>query len=394
MDSGMIAAGVIIVIVIIGAFLLFGTGSHTAAPNQTTSQAYNTSSTGSTAVTSVAGQSSKQVPVIMTDPPQVPSGTSALVVAYSSVKVHTTGAQGSGWVNAKGNGTVDLMSITNSSTVIGNANVSQGATIDAAQFYINSAYIVVNGTRYNVTVPGQTVTANVTSSAQANQSSQVIVDMTPTVAAVFNNNATTFVMAPSAKGTLVAASNASLQVGSSVSLSADAQASLQASAPNITITSANISVSGNVTTVTVNVNDNSGSAVTLNNVLVYGQQQTSTSHPLNASGSSGLGVGIGSNLSIGLNASAALKVGEQIQAFQQIALVASGSGSLSQVLGAGSFSNSGVTVSPGSNATLTYSSQLTYDSGLYQTRVVAGSPYRVVVTGNAGASASTEVTAT
>ena len=61
----------------------------------------------------------------LTDPPQVPIGTTSLVISYSSVQAHVVGSAGSGaWVNGSGSGTLDLMGLLNSSQVIGNVGLS------------------------------------------------------------------------------------------------------------------------------------------------------------------------------------------------------------------------------------------------------------------------------
>jgi hypothetical protein len=395
MASGtmIVVAAVIVIVIIVAAFLLMGSGS-VKVPG-----ASNTTSTGTTNTSSSSGQSG-QVPIAMTDPAQVPAGTQALVVTYSSVQADETGPSGSGWVSAAGSGSINLTSASSGSgQVIGHVSAATGAAISAVRLAVTSAYITVNGTTYNVTVPQQTLSAQVNGSTSVSSGSAVIVDVSPTLAAVYSQNTTAFVMAPTTKAVVASNTGASAQAGSRFSLNSNVQASLTAATPNIKITSASISASGNSTVLSITVNDNSNGGVVLNNVVVNGavNATASSSAGANASVTGSInGILGGTTGTAGINASiiAALRVGFNLKAFQQTTFVASGS-SLVQVTGAGSVSgSSGATVGSASSTTLSFNGETTYDSGVYHTTIVPGSSYTIVVTGQNGATASTVVTAT
>ena len=133
-------------------------------------------------------------PVVMTDPGQFPAGTNAAVMTYSQMQVWASGngASGSGWVTVQGSGSVNLTAIQNGSgQVVGYAGLTANATVEAVKYTVASAYIVVNDTRYNVTVPNSQTTANVTGSTNAAINSTILVDITPTIVATYNQNATT-----------------------------------------------------------------------------------------------------------------------------------------------------------------------------------------------------------
>ncbi len=72
---------------------------------------------------------------------------------------------------------------------------------------------------------------------------------------------------------------------------------------------------------------------------------------------------------------------------------ASSSGSLVPVSGSSSV-QSGITVAPGSTATLAYSGVVTYNNGTFQTTPKSGTQYTINVVGKAGAYATTSATAT
>ncbi|MDE1860963.1 MAG: DUF4382 domain-containing protein [Candidatus Micrarchaeota archaeon] len=172
------------------------------------------------------------VAVQMTDPPKVPQGTQHLVVSYSSVEVHSSGAGNqSGWVQATGSGTVDLMALTNASETIANADVAANSTINLIRFNITSAQITINGTTYNVSSPNNKINVAVTGSQKLGANSAVLIDFQPTVNAhaTGNSNATAYVLAPAASA-IVVSSNATVtintNIGSMASLGAGIKAKL------------------------------------------------------------------------------------------------------------------------------------------------------------------------
>ncbi len=154
-----------------------------------------------------------QVAILMTDPPNVPQGTQHLIVAYSSVQIHTSGnANQSGWVAASGSGTVDLMALANLTKTIASASVAANSTINLVRFNITSAQIVVNNNTYNVTVPNSQINVAITGQEKINSSSSaVLVDLFPTV----NVHGSTYMMAPAARA-IVVNSNASVSINTNV----------------------------------------------------------------------------------------------------------------------------------------------------------------------------------
>ncbi len=224
----------------------------------------------------LGGTAPRGVPILLTDPPYVPSGTTALDVNYSSVAVfYTSGAQ-SGWINAQGSGTVDLLSLVNVTELVANASVPNGAVISKARFNISSATITVNGTTYSVVTPDPQIVANVSytgTSQQVNSSTSLVVDLSPTIVTVFTNNQTIFIMVPSVKAIVVG--NETLRIGlhSKIPIPTPIRHRF-GSPPNITITGASLSVTGNTTQLSVTVMNNANRSVELNNVLLYGNETT------------------------------------------------------------------------------------------------------------------------
>lgn len=392
-----IVVGIVIVVVaaIIGVAALGGFSSH---PTTTTVPGATTSISSSASMTNV--------PVMMTDPAQVPAGTSALVFTYTSMQVYETGPSGSSsWVNAAGNGSVNLIAIQNRTQVMGYANVTANSTISQVRLNVTSVKITVNGTTYNVSVSYPTVTVPVSGSAQVSAGSGVLIDYTPTVSAAFSGNSTTFVRVPATKAVIVGNVNSSFatNIGATASLSANASASLAAITPNIQITSSSLAASGSDTTASVTVKNNGNQSVVINTVNVYGQQKVAATASASAGVSAAMassvnGVLVGGTAGIGafnlLSASAKIfaTVGIDLQSYSMQTFSAGSSGSLILVSGSSSV-QSGVTIAPGASATLTYSGTATYNNDTFTTTPKSGSHYTINVVGSSGAYATTSATA-
>lgn len=220
------------------------------------------------------------VPVRLTDPPNVPNGTQSLIISYSSVAVHVNSNTGSGWVESNSSGTIDLMSLLNVSQVIAGIKVAPNSTIDAARFNITSAEITINNTIYNITVPSRTVLAQVTAPGKVNATTGVLVDLSPTVVALYTNNSTVFVMVPSVKAVVVPSSNsnstanfkASSAIGYRARLDTDDIYHLQSAKENISITGASLVQANDSLSLQVTVKNNGNQSVSLGDIFIVGNQ--------------------------------------------------------------------------------------------------------------------------
>ncbi len=175
-----------------------------------------------------AGRAGKySVAVQMTDPPTVPAGTQALIISYSSVAVHTSGSNQSGWVQATGSGTVNLLAMTNVSQTIANTRVSANSTVNLVRFNITSASITRYGTTYNITVPNSQVSVAVVGSSKINSSSEVLIDFYPTVNAYGSTKGIIYTMAPAARA-IVIGSNSTVSINTNVGGTASISGSVRA----------------------------------------------------------------------------------------------------------------------------------------------------------------------
>ena len=176
--------------------------------------------------------------VQMTDPPKVPAGTSALVIAYSSVKVHAGSATSnpanetnqSGWYNADGSSSVNLLAVTNVSQTIATTQVPTNSIINIVRFNITSATITINGTTYNVTNPNGQINVAVRASPKINASSAaVLIDFRATVNTQGNASSHTYLLVPAATAIVVNANSSvsiNTNIGGQGSISASSRARL------------------------------------------------------------------------------------------------------------------------------------------------------------------------
>ena len=265
--KNVIAAGIAVIVIIIAAVAVIGLQSASHVSPSTSPTASTTVVSHTTTVSSGVQAS----PVILTDPAIVPQGTTSLVINYSSIKVHLSGSS-SGWVNAAGSGSINLLSLVNSSKVIGSANLPVNSTVDMVSFNVTSAEITINGTTSSVTLPNRNVTAHITGASKLNATSGFLMDLSPTIATIYTSNSTIFVMVPSVRAIVIGGKNVSshASIGSSERLNGSVKARLEAIKPNISIVSSSISSVGNRTDISVTVKDNSNRSVMLRHMLVFG----------------------------------------------------------------------------------------------------------------------------
>ncbi len=215
------------------------------------------------------------VAVQITDPPKVPAGTQQLLVTYSSVGLHSSSrgsANQSQWITVAGNGTINLLALTNASQTIANAKIAANSTINIVRFNITSAQIVINGTTYNVTVPNSQINIAITGSQKINSSSSsVLIDFYPTVNVHGSAKGTVYMMVPASRA-IVVNSNSSISInaniGSTSRIGAGLRLRLGANASS-SVGGVCIGINGNPcggTTATTTINQ-SGNGTEMNNTV-------------------------------------------------------------------------------------------------------------------------------
>ena len=225
---------------------------------------------------SYGSPSSASVPVsvLLTDPPHVPSGTQALLVSYSSLKVLLSNNSVTFWKQINTSGTVNLLSLVNFSKNLSSFNLPANSIVKRMSIRISNATITVNGTNYPVILTNNNISVNVFYSSKNTSAYNILLDLFPTVSAVVSGNQTTFIMSPSATAaTVVKRYTNQGPVGANgglIQLSGGDENALRASRANISITNASISDLGNETIVSITVSDNSNYNTRLFRATVYG----------------------------------------------------------------------------------------------------------------------------
>ena len=355
-----------------------------------------------------------QVAFQLTDPPQVPNGTSALTISYSSIQAHVSGNSNSSWISGTGSGTLNLMSLINSSQVIGTGKIPVNSSVDMIRFSIDSAKITINGTTYNVSVPSSQFTMQVTGSGKVNGTSSILIDLSPVVVSIYSSNTTTFVLVPSAKVVMVGSSRVMANIGEKATLDHDMMDRLQSASKNLSITAATLSSAANSTTLSVTVQNKGNAAQVIGQVILFGMPSVETSanaiwvsnqdgrDQMQGNVSPGMmggdepGMG-GPRMGVGpvgrmLSDHPVLEriltdVKARMMLLRSLNFAVEQNGTLVSPSGASMggpelYKMTGYTLAAGSSATFTFNGPLLAEGGHVMVTPVAGSSYKIVVMGN------------
>jgi hypothetical protein len=226
--------------------------------------------------------------VMLTDPPNVPRGTTQLNVTYSSIQLHVVSSDGtSNWVAAQASGRVNLLSLVNVTQTIANLNLPTGSTVDKIQFTISSAKAKINGEVYPVTMLTEQLQVSIRETKLNGTRAGALIDLRPTLVQINATNSTGgtvsyYVLVPSA--TAIVKSNVhenQSQIGTRSKLEDDDNEELDQeyhrASNNVIITQSILSVSGNVTTLTITVKNNGEENVTISGFTVHGNFTVSPS---------------------------------------------------------------------------------------------------------------------
>jgi hypothetical protein len=146
--------------------------------------------------------------VQLTDPPEVPAGTSSLNLTYSAVNLLVSEPAFNGQVTISsvsvtpsgGSATVDLLHLQNVSQTIASANLPTGSAIYTIGFTVKSAAISINGTVYQVSLAtgGTALVAILVHPVSLNGTAVVLLELNPVVV----NTPTGYELIPSTVGVL------------------------------------------------------------------------------------------------------------------------------------------------------------------------------------------------
>jgi len=162
--------------------------------------------------------------LLLTDPPVVPQGVTALYITYNGLAIHVSGFPGdSGWVPLNAQGTIETLRLVNLSQTISTSNVPSGR-YDLVLFTISSAEVQFQGATYGVTVGNRSLVVPFVGGLDLNSSAPAgaIVDILPTVLNAGTSADPQFVVVAGARARQVPSNDVSPEVrnvGYEVSLS-------------------------------------------------------------------------------------------------------------------------------------------------------------------------------
>ena len=226
---------------------------------------------------STSGQAGESVLAIrLTDPPQVPSGTSSLNVTYSLLNLlvgepsGTPGQTTTTSIPVTGTKTVDLLSLQNVSRTIALVTVPPGSVIYSLTFTVSSIQIDVGGKTSAVTLAtgGTTFTATIAQPRAFQAGDFALFQLNPVVV----NTPSGYQLVPSAVG-IMGHGNGPVgndHVGSEQTLTNEDQDELHQAKGSVTADLVALSVSGQTTTVAVRVTNTGSTPVFLNAIGLQG----------------------------------------------------------------------------------------------------------------------------
>ncbi len=138
--------------------------------------------------------------VMLTDPPVVPDGVSAVFVTYSSIAVHAVGFNDSGWVSVTGEGTIDTMKLLNFSQTISSATIPS-LTYNLIEFNLSKVSVEYLGTNYTATVASGKLVVPIVGGVKVSASNPAaaLIDIQPTILNLGNGTDPEFTVATGAR---------------------------------------------------------------------------------------------------------------------------------------------------------------------------------------------------
>jgi hypothetical protein len=220
--------------------------------------------------------------VMLTDPPNVPWGTTQLNVTYSGIQLHVVYSDGtSNWVAAQESGRVNLISLVNVSQTIASLDLPTGSTMDKLQFTISSAEAKIGGEVYPVTVLSDQLVVTLRATKLNGTQTGALIDLRPTLMEIHATNSTGghvsyYVLVPSA--TAIVKSNvqeSQTRIGARFRIEERDHRKLWdeyvRASRDVTITSSTLTVNGNETTLTVTLKNNGDASVAVTGLTLQGE---------------------------------------------------------------------------------------------------------------------------
>ena len=224
--------------------------------------------------------------VMLTDPPNVPWGTTELNVTYSGVQLHVVNGNVSNWVAAQESGRINLLSLVNVSQTIARVSLPTGSTVDGIQFSLHSAEAKINDKVYPITILSNQLVVSLRKTRLNGTQTGALIDLRPSLVEICATNSTGgrisyYVLVPSA--TAIVKSNTTVnqcQIGAKSKLEDhdrdDMEHEYEHASEKVTITSSSLKVNNNVTALSVTFKNVGTKDATVSGLMVHGDFDVST----------------------------------------------------------------------------------------------------------------------
>jgi len=174
--------GLIVLGGVVGYFMLSLQPSK--APSSTSTSVSTTSASTRASLSSFA--------VALTDPPFVPTGTSALFLNYSRVELITNSSP----YFANESGSVNLLSLVNVSKIIATFSLPKNVSVNQIRLFVSSVTIEINGSKYSVFVPSSVLKIPITNVSLVNGTIGALIDLRPHVVVTYAGQSLRFILTP------------------------------------------------------------------------------------------------------------------------------------------------------------------------------------------------------
>jgi len=170
------------------------TTATTGPASGTLSQGTTTTSSSGTSTASSQGQASGGqgvLSILLTDPPRVPQGVTAVYVYYIGLAVHGE----NGWTTIKQAGAIELLGTVGQALTLSSGSIPAG-TYDSIRFEVASAQVTYQGTNHSAIIQGGQLTVRIVGDAMVSgsQAAAALIDIQPTVINVGTSSSPQFVL--------------------------------------------------------------------------------------------------------------------------------------------------------------------------------------------------------
>jgi hypothetical protein len=203
--------------------------------------------------------------VQVADPQFLPKGTTAFFVTFGNASVYV---QGSGWLSGGGYGPVNLEQQGNQSITISAIGVPYNSLISESKVGVKSAYLLINGKRYNASFPGGFISTNM-SASRLSGDRVLLVDFSPFALSARSASNSILLGYSSRAYLLLNATSGYAGQTTAVSLQS---ARLVTPAANVTVRNATISAVNGVTELKLTVVNHSNRTAQIGAVAVVGAE--------------------------------------------------------------------------------------------------------------------------